>query len=108
MICADAFCLEPNQNQLRDLRREDQFQATVRDFLYGEDHPSNFWLIELGPWEKQKLYWVDCRTWQVYDPQTKYCMSGQYMKLKDHPVEAKKKLRSVMRNHKTKYIEETI
>ena len=98
-ICIDAFCGEPNQNQLRILRKGEQYNGAVRDILQGIDHPTIFWLVEIGEWAKQKLYWVDISTWQIYDPVTGYIQSGDYLKLKGHPKLSNKKLRVIRKNH---------
>jgi hypothetical protein len=98
-ICDDAFCGEPNQNQLRELRKEEQYSGIVRDTIQYIDHPSTFWIVEIGPWEKQKSYLIDILTYQIYDPVTGLCQSSDFLKLVDNIKKATKRYRVNRKNN---------
>lgn len=100
--------LDPSQSQISAIRKLEQFQGDVIDTIQNIVHPSYFWLIEFGEWKKQKLYWVDCSTYQLYDPQTKLVQSGRFLRLDSHPVPAKKRRRAVYKNNKSTFVFEDI
>lgn len=94
--------LDPSQNQISALRKMEQFQGNVQDGIEHIDYPSYFWLVEFGDWKKQKLYWVDMVTYQIYDPVTMECQSSHLLRITAHPIPAIKKRRTIYKNNKAR------